>query len=142
MIPPARLPRSRQVGVVVAMIYVLISSIYLVLIARYILEPHSMPFDGLTMPFYWAGTLLGFVYVLFRGWEKLRMAWLTSITVVCLGRALTLVFSEVDYLTDWQQVTAAISWLLIWIGSVLAALVLTAEQMLARAPDQERTRSA
>lgn len=142
MIPPARLPRSRQAGVIVAECYVFLASIYLALIARYILEPHDMLFDEMTMPLYWAGAFLGFIYAFVRGNEKLRMTWVTIMTIVCLGRALTLAFSEVDYLNDWQQVTAAISWLLVWIGSILAALVLTAEQMLARSPEEERTRSA
>lgn len=142
MIPPARLPRSRQVGVVVAEIYVLLSSLYLVLIARFILEPHDMSFDRLTLPLYWIGAVLGFIYTFVRGHEKLRMAWVTIMTLVCLSRAFTLALSEVDYLTDWQQVTAALSWLLVWVGAVLAALALTAEQLLARAPDEERTRSA
>ena len=137
MLGPAGLPPSRKLGVGVARVFVLLSSVHLCLVVAVIIYPEALAFEALafegkTVPFYYLAAATGFVYGAVRTPNWFKMSWLTFFTGACLSRGLTLIAFEVDYLTDFQQLAAAMSWILLWIGGILAALVLTANDILER----------
>lgn len=124
------LPKSRRVGVYVARGYCIMSSLYLLVVIYTILKPEHLQFERLTIPSYYIAVPLGIVYGAVRTPNWIKMSWLTVFTVACLGRSLSLMTFDIDYLSRWQQVAASLSWLLIWIGGILSALVLTANEII------------
>lgn len=123
----AHLPRSRRAGILVARAAVAVTTIYLGWVAATVLE--SDP-DGQVVAFWWAAVVAGAVYHVRPRSHAARTAWLVLMTACALGRALTLALVGTDYLTRGQEIAAALSWAVVWLCSILAALVLTADRLL------------
>lgn len=112
--------------------FVFLSSIYLALVILVIVQPDDLAFESFTVPAYWVAAAVGLVYGSIRTPEWVRSLWLVAFTVACLGRGLTLMVYDVEYLTGPQQAAAAVSWILLWVGGTLATMVLTANEILRR----------
>jgi len=121
---------SRMVGVRVARIFVLLSSVYLIAVTATILQPQAVDAAHLLLPVFYVAAVAGLIYALVPTPDWLKMTWIILLTITSFGRALTLAMPDVDYLTFWQQLAASLSWFLLWLGGVLAALVLTADKIL------------
>lgn len=132
MLPPAEIPPSRKIGVLVARLFVVLSSVYLAVVIGVIIKPEDVAFEKVTIPSYYLAVMFGLLYGSIRTPDWIKMAWLTTYTIACLGRGITLTVFDIDYLTQLQQFAAAISWFLLWVGGILAALALTANEILRR----------
>jgi len=123
-------PKVRLAGAKLARGYCFLASVYLLAIVSGVLEPELVSIDRVMTPVFYVASLLGLVYAIFRTPKMLKMVWLYTLTVCCLGRGFALLFSDIGYLTTYQQVAASISWILVWLGAVLSALILTADEIL------------
>ena len=122
------MPRSRRVGVHVAHGAVLLISVYLGTIAATVVGPEDH--DAVTLPLWWLAVLAGAIYYACPDRPAARTAWLVLVTACALGRSLTLGLVGTDYLTRGQEIAASLSWLVVWLCAVLAALVITADRLL------------
>ena len=121
------LPPSRRVGLRVARVAVVAISAYMVVVALTV--PHVDP-DGQILPVWIAAAATGIAYHARPSSYRLRTVWLVLVTVCTLGRGLSLVFVGTDNLTRGAELAAALSWLVTWQCAILAALVLTADDLL------------
>ena len=123
----APLPRPRQVGVTAARASVLVVTAYMAVVIVAILSPEP---DRWLVPLWCAAVAAGVVFHARPRSSRARMAWLILVTVCALGRSMTLMFVGADYLSRSQEVAASLSWMIVWLCSVLAALVLTADALI------------
>jgi len=121
------LPPSRRIGLRVARIAVVAISAYMVAITATVLRIDP---DGQILPVWIAAAAVGVAYHARPSSYRLRTAWLVLVTICALGRALSLAFGGTDYLTRGQELSAALSWMVTWLCAILAALVLTADDLL------------
>lgn len=121
-------PRTRRAGVRVARAAVATITLYLGWVAASVIGNDH---DGQLLPLWWAAVAAGAVYHLWPRSHAARTTWLVLVTVCALGRALVLAFVGTGYLSRGQEIAASLSWAVVWLCAVLAALVLTADHLLA-----------
>lgn len=121
------LPPSRRVGLRVARAAVVTISVYLIAVACTVLTAEP---DQWTIPVWVAAGITGAVYFVRPSSDGWRSLWLTLLTVCALGRSLTLLFAGSAYLGRGMEIAASLSWLIVWLAGILAALVLTADRIL------------
>lgn len=128
MVAPT-LPPSRRAGLTVARAAVAAISVYFVAVVFAVLG--GDPDQGLA-PMWLAAAVAGFAYHVRPSSHGRRTVWLVLVTLCALGRGLSLLFVGTDYLNRGREVAAALSWFVIWLCAILAALVLTADDLLNR----------
>lgn len=120
-------PKTRRAGVRVARAAVATITLYLGWVAAFVITTDH---DGRIEPLWWAAVAAGIAYHLAPRSHATQTAWLVLVTVCALGRALVLAFAGTGYLSRGQEIAASLSWAVVWLCAILAALVLTADRLL------------
>lgn len=99
--------------------------------------PLILGIEGLdARPLFVIATVLGVAYAFlpFDGTvtERIRWAWLVALTVCAWGRALSILFIGAPGLDRGQEFAEFAAWSIVWIAGILAAMILTAAEILHR----------
>lgn len=121
-------------GLAVARFSILVIAGYLSQVAELLMTADDRLIFGIpwadARPLFIAATVAGVLYAFEPRVDAFRVAWVVLLTVSAWGRALSLLFIGAPALTRAQEFAAATSWLIVFLGGILAALVLTAGNLL------------
>ena len=93
--------------------------------------PLILAVNGLdARPLFVVATVIGVLYAFEWRVSWIRWAWLVALTVCAWGRALSILFIGSPALTERGELSAFVSWSIVWIAGILAALILTAADVL------------
>lgn len=128
---PGRLDGPHKLGVVVARVFVALSLVYLAAVELTIPSPVLGQWKAAEYVIFTLAVVFGLLFILTKGRGGfIQQAWLTFTTIACLTRGIALQVGDVEYLTFWQQAAGALTWYLVWVGTILSALAFMANEML------------